>query len=229
MNCCKDISDGEAFFAINVTCMECQKCGHLKHSDDVEYVPEFPNSQDDEFELDRDFCFKCAQIVRADNPEYDSTSDANSDDRDEGGANDLALGDAANGAGARSPFAQAAAADLVEVSPPVEVDDDDSDDRMYAYGGYTGQSATQAATVAEDALIAEHDQITQQCNAGDEAGAAARWQVLLIEAQRQGHEEVVGIIVDCLNHAIHVGELGMPYVYLSDASSDSDSSDSDSE
>jgi hypothetical protein len=35
---------------------------------------------------------------------------ANSD-RDEGGANDLALGDAANGAGARSPFAQAAAAD----------------------------------------------------------------------------------------------------------------------
>jgi hypothetical protein len=105
VNCCKDISDGEAFFAINVTCMECQKCGHLKHSDDVEYVPEFPNSQDDEFELDRDFCFKCAQIVRADNPEYDSTSDANSDDRDEGGANDLALGDAANGAGARSPFA----------------------------------------------------------------------------------------------------------------------------
>ena len=29
-----------------------------------------------------------------------------------------------------------------------------------------------------------------------------------------------------LNHAIHVGELGMSYVYLSDASSDSDSSDS---
>jgi hypothetical protein len=100
-------------------------------------------------------------------------------------------------------------------------DDSDSDDSVTA-----PSSATQAATVAEDAMIAEHEQITQQFDAGDAAGAAARWKVLLTEAQRQGHEEAVGIIVDALNTAIHIGELGMPYVYLSDASSDSDSSDS---
>ena len=40
--------------------------------------------------------------------------------------------------------------------------------------------------------------------------------------------DFVKSLVDDINHAIHVGELGMPYVYLSDASSDSDSSDSDS-
>ena len=70
VNCCEDITDGDV--------MECQKCGHLKNSDDVEYVPEFPNSQDDELERYRDFCSECAEIVRAENPEYDSTSEDDS-------------------------------------------------------------------------------------------------------------------------------------------------------
>jgi hypothetical protein len=59
--------------------MECKKCGHLKHSDDVEYVPslEFSKSceEGDDLELNRDFCFKCAEIERAENPEDDSTSE----------------------------------------------------------------------------------------------------------------------------------------------------------
>jgi hypothetical protein len=69
--CCEEIKDGDV--------MKCQKCGHLKHSDDVEYVPslEFSKSYEegDDLELNRDFCFKCAEIVRAENPEDDSTSE----------------------------------------------------------------------------------------------------------------------------------------------------------
>ena len=58
-------------------------------------------------------------------------------------------------------------------------------------------------------MIAEHEQITQLFNDDDAAEAAARWEVLLIEAQRQGHEEAVGIIVGSLRNAYD--ELGQPY------------------
>ena len=75
-----------------------------------------------------------------------------------------------------------------------------------------------------DAMIDENAPINQQFTAGDVAGAAARWEVLLTEAQRQGIERsYISDIADGLNRAIHIGELGMPYVYLSDGSSDSDS------
>ena len=70
--CCEEIRDGDV--------MECQKCGHLKNSDDFEYVPslEFSKSCEEGIEDYRDFCFECAEIVRAENPEYDSTSEDDS-------------------------------------------------------------------------------------------------------------------------------------------------------
>ena len=178
--------------------------------------------------------------MRAENPEYastsedGSTSDSNSD-RDEGGANDLALGDAANGAGARSPFSQAAAADLVEVSPPVEVDvvvvgDSDSGPTIILLDPPDGSGPT--IITRQTMILMETIQINEQFKAGDVAGAAARWNGLLAESRTldwSNYEaDFVKSLVDDINHAIHVGELGMPYVYLSDASSDSDSSDSDS-
>ena len=59
------------------------------------------------------------------------------------------------------------------------------------------------------------------------AGAAARWEVMLAEARTldwSNYEaDFVKSLVDDINNAIHIGELGMPYVYLSDGSSDSDS------
>ena len=82
-------------------------------------------------------------------------------------------------------------------------------------------------------ILMESVQIYEQFEAGDVAGAAARWNGMLAEARTldwSNYEaDFVKSLVDDLNHAIHIGELGMPYVYLSDASSDSDSSDSDSE
>ena len=87
----------------------------------------------------------------------------------------------------------AAAADLVDINILILSDDsDDSDD-----------------SVAEDAMIAEHEQITQLSNAGDAAGASARWEVLLTEARIMGHEEAVGIFVGSLRNAYD--ELGQPY------------------
>jgi hypothetical protein len=90
----------------------------------------------------------------------------------------------------------AAAADLVDNNLLILSDDsddsNDSDDSM-----------------AEDAMIAEHEQITQLSNAGDAAGAAARWEVLLTEARTMGHEEAVGIFVGSLRNAYD--ELGQPY------------------
>ena len=76
-------------------------------------------------------------------------------------------------------------------------------------------------------MYAESVQIYQQFEAGDVAGAAARWEVMLAEARTldwSSYEgDFVKELVDVLNHAIHIGELGMPYVYLSGGSSDSDS------
>ena len=70
-------------------------------------------------------------------------------------------------------------------------------------------------------------QIYEQFEAGDVAGAVARWNGMLAEARTldwSNYEaDFVKSLVDDINNAIHIGELGMPYVYLSDASSDSDS------
>jgi hypothetical protein len=204
-----NLEEARKFYEDNKSSTERVELVHVL-DDDVEYLAEMNNWQNG------------------------STSDSNSD-RDEGGANDLALGDAANGAGARSPFAQAAAADLVEVSPPVEVDvvvvgDSDSGPTIILLDPPDGSGPT--IITRQTMILMETIQINEQFKAGDVAGAAARWNGLLAESRTldwSNYEaDFVKSLVDDINHAIHVGELGMPYVYLSDASSDSDSSDSDS-
>ena len=58
-------------------------------------------------------------------------------------------------------------------------------------------------------MYVESVQIYQQFEAGDVAGAAARWEVLLTEARTMGHQEAVGIFVSELRNAYD--ELGQPY------------------
>ena len=106
-------------------------------------------------------------------------------------------------------------------------DDSDSDESGAAIIAQLIVDTISHGTVTQDAMYVESVQIYQQFEAGDVAGAMARWEVMLAEARTldwSSYEgDFVTELVDDLNHAIHIGELGMPYVYRSDGSSDSDS------
>ena len=105
--------------------------------------------------------------------------------------------------------------------------DSDSDESGAAIIAQLIVDTISHGTMAQDAMYVESVQIHQQFTASDVARVVARWEVMLAEARTldwSSYEaDFVKSLVDDLNHAIHIGELGMPYVYLSDGSSDSDS------